>query len=116
MMVMKRIVYFIFAFFFALNTVSLAYAAPCMHKAVSMEMENCHEMDMQDKEEKQDSKQSHCEGICLCQSVALSAHILPFDEQASVIFNAIDTVRSYTNEDASYNITSPPYRPPILFS
>ena len=115
MMVMKKIAYFIFAFVFALNTISLAYAAPCMHKMEPAAKENCHDMDMQDQKETKDT-QSHCEGICLCQSVALSAHILPFDEQASTIFNVIDTVRSFVNEDAPLNTTSPPYRPPILIS
>ncbi len=115
MMVMKKFAYFIFAFVFALNTISLAYAAPCMHKAVSIEMENCHDMDMQDQKETQDT-QSHCEGICLCQSVALSAHILPFDEQASTIFNAINIERSFVNDNAPYNTTSPPYKPPIFNS
>ena len=119
MMVMKKFAYIIFAFVFALNTVSLAYAAPCMHKAEPAAKEKCHDMmeqtDQADQQDKQDP-QSHCKGVCLCKAASHSHHILPFDAQKSIAVQAENFAWVFVNEQAPYNTTSPPYKPPIYIS
>ena len=111
--IMRNIALFIFVLIFAVNTVSLsAYASSCtmMMKSSAME-ETCHDMN-EDKAQ----TATHCEGICLCQNVLLSSHILPFDMMNMVVVSLKDVPPvSFENPVYSY-ATAPPFRPPITIS
>lgn len=79
-MAMKRFAFIFFMVVFTLTNVSLSYAAPCikMNSNASVEMPNCHDM-MQDDQSQDNSKSTHCEGVCFCKHMALSSPFLPLD-------------------------------------
>lgn len=123
MMTMKRFVLFFFMLVFALNTVVLAANAnACKMERDGMaaeqtmpDMPNCHM-----KKSNTDQKQGgiyHCKGVCFCQHIMSSHHVLPFAEAVKITYDFVKGDPAPTMLSAVHSFkTAPPYRPPISVS
>lgn len=120
---MKRFVLFFFMFVFALNTVVLAASANACKmerggvtaEQAMPDMPNCHKKS--DNSQQKQGETPHCNGVCFCQHLISSHHILPFAEAVSFTHSFVkDSPASLAQRAAHFLTLSPPHRPPIFIS
>ncbi len=84
---MRRFALFIFAFIFAFNTISLAYASTCpmvLDTKTQAQDPECHDMEGMQDDKQSKTTSTQCEGICLCMAVLLNGHALPLNDNMTV--------------------------------
>lgn len=118
MRVMRRFALFIFAFIFAFNTISLAYASACpmvleTKTQVQAQDPECH--DMEEMQDDMQGKTTQCEDICLCMAVLLNSSALPINDQAVYEDTRVRTQFYAVTHHYSYD-RAVLLRPPISIS
>ncbi len=117
---MKNLAFLALMALFAANTVvTFAWAKPCVPPA-GMEMAGesrmAHDGSTPCHDEREDSSQEHCEGLCLCQHVASSQIPVAGDAEVLRVPDRQSQRRAGARDNMTSRKTAPPRRPPRALS